>query len=540
MTGLLSRLRRDGEQAASGGKPPTRPRFKGRLVLSVIVVAGVLAAAVVQLASVNAANATGAGPVGVPAAPQGWSTVFSDDFTGAAGAGLDSRWKHDTGPASDFGTGEAETMTDSASNVYTDGNGDLDISALDTNGAWTSGQFQTTSANVGAPADGELEVTASIKQPSDGYGYWPSFWMIGPGQWPASGEIDILQDVNSLSETSSALHCGTNPGGPCDEPNGIGSGLRPCPGCQNGFHTYTMILNRTDPANETITFYLDGNQYFQVREGQIGAAAWQAAYDHNLSIVFDLAIGGTYPQGVCHCTAPASTTRSGRTMSIAYVAAYTANGGTGASPTPATTAPGTPKATHAATPKDTATSTPVATSSFSNTVSGSGNATVAANSPAPSHSSSAPRPTVTPASASSAHVSPTAAVASGTGPITGIDGLCIDVKPGTGAYLPQAEVATCDGSASQTWTIDPSGNTVTIHSQGECLDVYGGATAENTAIDLYPCDNDPSQVWVPESNGALYYPHGNLCLDDYDLGGAGTVLQTWTCNDGLNQQWALP
>jgi hypothetical protein len=67
---------------------------------------------------------------------------------------------YDTGPGSNFGTGEIETMTSSTSNVRLDGNGHLDITALGSGSSWTSGRVQTTSANVGAPAGGELEVTA--------------------------------------------------------------------------------------------------------------------------------------------------------------------------------------------------------------------------------------------------------------------------------------------------------------------------------------------------------------------------------------------
>ena len=162
-----------------------------------------------------------------------------------------------------------------------------------------TGRVQTTSANVGAPAGGELEVTASIQQPTGGLGYWPAFWMLGPGQWPENGEIDIMEDVNALSEVAGTIHCGTYPGGVCNEGNGIGSGLRACGGCQSGFHTYTMVLDRTNTSNESITFYLDGNQYFSVNESQVGTATWQQAYDHNLSIILDLAMGGGFPNGVC-------------------------------------------------------------------------------------------------------------------------------------------------------------------------------------------------------------------------------------------------
>ncbi len=155
-----------------------------------------------------------AAPGAVPGPPAGWTTQFSEDFNGSAGSGVGSQWQYDTGPGSNFGTGEIETMTNSTSNVHLDGNGDLDITALGSGSNWTSGRIQTTSANVGAPVGGELEVTASIEQPNpaSGVGYWPAFWMLGPGQWPENGEIDIMEDVNALSELSGTVHCGTYPG----------------------------------------------------------------------------------------------------------------------------------------------------------------------------------------------------------------------------------------------------------------------------------------------------------------------------------------
>jgi Ricin-type beta-trefoil lectin domain/Glycosyl hydrolases family 16 len=335
MPGLSQRVMRITRHAVS-----LRPGLG--LASAVIASAIALTAAMLPSASALAASAGAAtpavlaAPATVPGPPAGWSTVFSDDFNGSAGSGVDSQWMYDTGPGSSFGTGEIETMTNSTSNVHLDGNGNLDITAIGSGSSWTSGRIQTTSANVGAPAGGELEVTASIEQPTGGLGYWPAFWMLGPGQWPENGEIDIMEDVNSLSEVSGTVHCGTDPGGPCNEPDGIGSGLTSCSGCQSGYHTYTMILNRTNTSDESITFYLDGNAYFTATESQVGTSTWQAAFDHNMSIILDLAMGGGYPNGVCGCTSPTSSTASGGTMSVAYVAAYSTNGsggGGGGNPT---------------------------------------------------------------------------------------------------------------------------------------------------------------------------------------------------------------
>jgi hypothetical protein len=460
MPGISQRVMRIRERA-------TRWRPRGRLALAIIAPAIVVAAAAVPAVTAAPAWAAAtsaaavAAPAAVPGAPSGWSTVFSDDFAGAAGSGADSQWEYDTGAGASFGTGEIETMTSSASNVHLDGNGDLDITALGSGTSWTSGRIQTTTASVGAPAGGELEVTASIQQPSGGLGYWPAFWMLGPGQWPENGEIDIMEDVNSLSEVSGTVHCGTDPGGPCNEPDGIGSGLQACSGCQSGYHTYTMILNRTDTADESVTFYLDGTQYFSVSESQVGTATWEAAYDHNLSIILDLAMGGAYPNGVCDCTSPTSATTSGGTMSVAYVAAYS-------------------------------------TSSSGGGGSGTGS----------------------------------------TGPITGYEGLCVDVRGASSADSTPVQVYTCNSTNAQQWTVVEAGST--LRALGKCMDIDAGGTADGTTVDLYDCNDTAAQVFIPQSNGSLYNPQSGKCLDDTGYGGSGTQLQIWDCTGNANQQWTLP
>jgi beta-glucanase (GH16 family) len=257
-----------------------------------------------------------------------WALASAYDFAGPAGQ-APGGWRFDTGQGI-FGDGDVAVLTSSPANVGLDGRGGLAITALGHARSWTSARIQTDNS-FAAPAGGELMVTASIRQPNpaSGAGYWPAFWMLGPGSWPGTGEIDIMEDVNTGSAHSAALHCGNltqpNPDGttgPCHEYAGLTSGLRPCPGCQRGYHTYTVIIDRRDAANQQIRWYLDGNLFFTVQESQVGAGPWTEAVDHGFSIILDVAIGGKYPDSTCHCTTPSPATTSGATMSVRYVRVY--------------------------------------------------------------------------------------------------------------------------------------------------------------------------------------------------------------------------
>jgi hypothetical protein len=145
-----------------------------------LVVLASLGAAVIALADAAApASASSAAQAGEPGRPDGpgWANIWTDSFNGSAGSGVDtSAWKYNTGTGV-FGTGEIETMTNSTSNVHLDGQGNLDLTALGHGQSWTSGRIQTISSDFGAPAGGEMAVTASIRQPNPavGLGYWPAF-----------------------------------------------------------------------------------------------------------------------------------------------------------------------------------------------------------------------------------------------------------------------------------------------------------------------------------------------------------------------------
>jgi beta-glucanase (GH16 family) len=248
-----------------------------------------------------------------------WSVAWKGAFSGRYQAPLDTRvWQYDTGNGI-FGNGEIETTTTNPGNVYLDGHGNLDITAVGQGNSWTSGRVQTKRL-FAPPAGGEMMVTASIKQPApaSGLGYWPAFWMLGPGNWPQHGEIDIMEDANALSEHSATLHCG----GPCHEYTGLSSGLQPCPGCQAGYHAYSAVIDRRQPQAEQIRWYFDGREFYSVNESAVGASAWAVAVDHGFSIILDIAMGGSYPDNECGCSAPDAATTAGGTMSVQSLTVY--------------------------------------------------------------------------------------------------------------------------------------------------------------------------------------------------------------------------
>ena len=311
----------------------TRKRVRARKRLKAGVLSVALVAGSLGLAGFAAVAVPGAASAAVPAPPAGFTLTWSDDFSGAANTGLDTgTWKYDTGPGSSFGTGEIETMTNSTANVYQDGAGHLVLKALhsgtDPNSGWTSGRVETQAATFGAPAGGVVMMESSIQQPNvnttNGAGYWPAFWMLGSTlrsgtPWPTSGEVDILEDINGRSSVFGTLHCGTNPGGPCNESTGIGSGEHPCPGCQTGYHTYAVQIDRSI-SPEQIRWYLDGTQYFSINSTQVDATTWSNAVDHPFFIIYDLAMGGGFP--AAFGGGPNASTVSGGQMNIDWVAVY--------------------------------------------------------------------------------------------------------------------------------------------------------------------------------------------------------------------------
>ncbi|MFF5026444.1 glycoside hydrolase family 16 protein [Streptomyces collinus] len=323
----------------SSGIP--RPRTFRRALVAVVATFGLAAAA--------ATAATLPASASAPTPPSGWTQVFLDDFNGSAGSGVNtSNWQYDTGTsypggAANWGTGEVESMTSSTDNVALDGNGNLLITPRrDASGHWTSGRIETTRTDFQPPAGGKLRVESRIQMPNvtgaAAKGYWPAFWTLGAPfrgnyqNWPSVGELDIMENVQGLNTDWATMHCGSNPGGPCNETSGIGNSTA-CTGttCQAGFHTYAMEWDRSTSPEE-IRFYLDGVNFHTVKANQVDATTWANATNHGYFVILNVAMGGGFPGAFGG--GPDSGTEPNHPMVVDYVQVLQSSGGGGGTTPP--------------------------------------------------------------------------------------------------------------------------------------------------------------------------------------------------------------
>ena len=285
--------------------------------------------------------------------------AWSDEFDGPAGSTPDSsKWQMVTGGYG-FGHNELQYYTARSSNVATDGQGNLAITARSesySSGAYTRPYTSSKIETRGLFATTYGSIQARIKLPV-GRGLWPALWAIGADidqvGAPECGEIDMMENLGHDPYTVHAnIHGPTMPATPGGYAP-ISTTTRSATSLADDFHVYGVNWS---PGSIQIT--LDGVVYATYTPSSLSPGQkW--VFDKPFYLILNLAVGGDWPG------APDATTSFPATMLVDWVRVYSSPTPT---PTPTPTPAPTPTPTPALTPTATATPTPTPTPTPGGTV----------------------------------------------------------------------------------------------------------------------------------------------------------------------------
>ncbi len=231
--------------------------------------------------------------------------VWQDEFN--IGVSPDAtKWTFETG-GSGWGNNELQYYTSGVNSSISGGN--LVISAKKEN---LLGRDYTSSRMItkgkGDWLYGRFEVKAKIPK---GRGTWPAIWMLSSdnayGNWPSSGEIDIMEhvgyDVNKI-------HCSIHTSAYNHTRGTQKTSTKVISDATDAFHIY-----RIDWTPYAVRGYIDGSPYFEFLNNNTGFTAWP--FNKPFHLILNVAVGGNWGgvQGVDNNIFPA-------TMEVDYVKVY--------------------------------------------------------------------------------------------------------------------------------------------------------------------------------------------------------------------------
>lgn len=253
-----------------------------------------------------------------------WSDEFENTSGEAVGPGS-TIWTYDTGNGG-FGNSELETYcawgsnstpcSTASPNAYVGTDGYLHIVARQpSSGVYTSARLKTQ--GLFSFQYGRLEVRALVPE---GQGLWPAVWLLGNNiatvNWPACGEMDVLERINAATDpdwNEGSIH-GTGFTGS----TGVGTEYSfPSGQTAGGWHTYGMIW-----AKGKVSYYIDDPTqpyatYTPSSLSGLSGAVWPFDSGQASFIILNLAVGGSWPG------APDATTVFPAEMLVDYVRIYT-------------------------------------------------------------------------------------------------------------------------------------------------------------------------------------------------------------------------
>ena len=238
-----------------------------------------------------------------------YELVWNDEFE-YEGLPDPDKWGYDTeGNVTGWGNNEEQYYTEARLENARVSEGVLTITARKEEYEgfeYTSARLRTKSK--GDWLYGKVEVRAKLP---DGRGMWPAIWMLPTdwayGNWPASGEIDIMENVGydpwvivASVHTESYNHMiGTQKNATITVED-----------CYTNFHVYAVEWEKDE-----IRVYVDDTRYFTFKNEGTGYKVWP--FNQRFHLLLNVAVGGNWggAQGIDDSIFP-------RSMVVDYVRVY--------------------------------------------------------------------------------------------------------------------------------------------------------------------------------------------------------------------------
>ncbi|HMX41696.1 MAG TPA: family 16 glycosylhydrolase, partial [Saprospiraceae bacterium] len=239
-----------------------------------------------------------------PEAYAGKTLVWRDEFSANT---LDaSAWTHELGAG---GWGNEELQYYRPENTYFS-EGNLIIEARRENfggSAYTSSRL--ISKGKKEFTYGRIDIRAALPE---GQGIWPALWMlgsnIGTANWPACGEIDIMELVgNQPNRVHGTIHYGANTSQ--HQKVGGSKALAGTAKFSDEFHVFSLIWEENK-----IVWLVDDVQFFQATPASIAPNAYP--FNQPFFFIFNVAVGGIWPGS------PDATTNFPQRMIVDYVRVF--------------------------------------------------------------------------------------------------------------------------------------------------------------------------------------------------------------------------
>lgn len=213
-----------------------------------------------------------------------WELVWQDEFD-YEGAPDPDKWSYDVG-GSGWGNNELQYYTEGDNAAVRDGCLVIEARKESVEGReYTSARLVTK--GKGDWLYGKVEICAKL--PS-GLGTWPAAWMLPTdweyGQWPASGEIDIMEHVGYDQDVIvQSVHCQKFHAG---KSRGVSYHLE---GVSKDFHVYSL-----EWLPDKLIFSADGMERYTYDPAKLSKTVTyeQWPFDKRMHILLNLAFGGSW------------------------------------------------------------------------------------------------------------------------------------------------------------------------------------------------------------------------------------------------------